>query len=172
MEVLVQDTSLTAVANAIRNKARITNALKFPNDFISKISSINPGVVDLNSGTFVYTGAGGYQMIINHGLSVTPNVVFCVVEDNPLQTINYREKLVYAFLLKKDLPTNPDVPGDADGLYITKSFDYTGIGFLSNDVYTRNYFIDDSKFGISAAGFFELQPGKTYRWVAACVENI
>ena len=56
----VQDTSLTAVANAIRVKAEISGTLEFPDEFVSAIQNISTGITP--SGTKTITENGTYDV--------------------------------------------------------------------------------------------------------------
>ena len=57
---LVQDSSLTSVANAIRVKAEISGTLEFPDEFVSAIQNISTGITP--SGTKTITENGTYDV--------------------------------------------------------------------------------------------------------------
>ena len=57
---LVQDTSLTSVANAIRVKAELSGTLEFPDEFVSAIQNISTGITP--SGTKTITENGTYDV--------------------------------------------------------------------------------------------------------------
>lgn len=81
-EILVKDTSLTAIADVIRSKARTTDPITFPAGFVSSISALLPGeVIKMAGGTFT-PAENGETFTFSHGLGITPNfLLFTRVSD-------------------------------------------------------------------------------------------
>ena len=70
---VVDETSLTSIANAIREKTGASDALVFPTGMVEAIAGISAGgeALKITSGVFTLTEpTGGY--VINHGLGVIP----------------------------------------------------------------------------------------------------
>lgn len=171
MEVLVQDTSLTAIANAIREQARTEDSLKFPDGFVSAISSLLPGnVIAITGGTYVPANSPK-SLSINHGMGATPNFALVSRVDEPSSgdyirgtaafRIPYNQYQVLHFNIYSFEVENDEGETDSRGDNWSLMNDYA----LAN---TWN----DELFTVRSGGDNVYMGGATYSWVAGVIENL
>jgi hypothetical protein len=81
------DADLTAVANAIREKAESTGSISFPAGFVEAIANIAAGgglpngISAMTSGEYVNTNDNSNIIMANHGLGVVPTFVVVIRAD-------------------------------------------------------------------------------------------
>ena len=107
----VEDTSLIAIADVIREKTSTTVALNFPSDFISAISSIEQGQnsgIKFATGTMTfnsnYSVSSGNGTEVKHNLGVVPDAII-IRSSTALTDIIY---LGSYFGIRKNGIFNPD----------------------------------------------------------------
>lgn len=81
------DSCLDIIAAALRAKAGTSESLRFPDDFVSLIESIQTGggsggSIPLVTGTFT-PAENSDQVTVNHNLGETPDLYICWPEKNP-----------------------------------------------------------------------------------------
>ena len=72
-ELLIQDTSLTSIANAIREKAGLTDSFVFPEGFVEAIAGIEAGGLKVEYGTLTIA-EDTVEFTFPHNLGVTPKL--------------------------------------------------------------------------------------------------
>lgn len=168
-ELLVQDTSLTAIANAIRAKAESTGALAFPGGFVDAISALvafPEGVNAIASGTYTPTQNTSSIVTIQHGMNVMPNFAFILPEPVDINEEDYENCQAWQIVFDQN-HIHSDGIGSGDIYYRASG---TGVGSIggSGSVY------DTSKPGYNAtvcrfygSSGYDFKAGVTYRWFAA-----
>ena len=84
-ELLVQDTSLIAIANAIRQKTEKSGNIVFPSGFVNAINAIVTGgglpngVKKVDAGTYV-PSTNDTQIVLSHNLGEAPNFAMYIVD--------------------------------------------------------------------------------------------
>ena len=90
-KMIVNSESLTAIANAIREKANITDSLVFPSGFIDVISALveaPSGVTEMASGSITADSNIIATMGIDHNMNKAPNFVL-FYQDGAYSTTGY-----------------------------------------------------------------------------------
>ena len=168
MEMLVQDTSLTAIADAIRAKAESTDALSFPGGFVDAISALSgfpEGVNAFASGTYTPAQDISSLVSINHGMDAYPNFAFILPEPTAIKEIDYKNCQAWQIIFDQDR-INSDGNGSG-GIYYSVHGTDAGSAGGSGSVY------DTSKPGYNAtvcrfygSSSYKFKAGVTYRWFA------
>ena len=180
-ELLVQDTSVIATADAIREKIGTSAKLDWVAnkgfaDVIKAIVSNNSlpsGVTAISTGSIVFQdiNAGAY---FKHGLGRVPNFIMLFVEGG-IDIYEYEKKTICSMLFQKQTVIG------SDGGFQT-SWYYN----VSNNIGTikaaTSHFSNYGHLGITAELFkptkinvdqeSTFKEGITYRWVAAYIEGI
>lgn len=184
-ELLVQDTSLTTVADAIREKADITGKLTFPNGFADAIRSLSRGanvdcITDIVSGTYTPTKDITNTVGIAHGMDVTPNFVFLFNEGE----IDYSstKNIINVCISYQYFITHSGNVADGDQaahynertIHIGCVDDYYNYSALREQDWEVDVWggIDDKKFYFRCSDEHFLKSGQTYRWIAANISGL
>ena len=166
-ELLVQDTSLTAIADAIRAKAESTGALAFPGGFVDAISALvafPEGVNAIASGTFTPAEDTSEIVSINHGMKVRPNFAFILPEPIEVNVDAYKFYQSWQVIFDQDRIYS-DGKGSGGVWYMCvcpSGFSDSGRGSTFDDS-TAGY--DETVCRFSSG--YPFKAGVTYRWLAA-----
>lgn len=142
---LIKDSTLTAIANAIREKTE-TTATMLPSEMAALIQGITGAKVAY--GTVTYTDNQNTRTI-THGLGVIPNL-FIMFSDSPTNYATLSDRCLVNALLP-----------DGRSMYMTKSRNNVGI-------YNGTYHTDitATTIKVSVSGYLCM----TNTWVAGVVE--
>lgn len=164
-ELLVQSDSLTAIADAIREKAESTDPLVFPTGFIDALSNIGGlpnGITALASGQYTPVSDVVGAVDFEHGFGFMPNFAILCVEGQNISEDNYAGYLQWQIIVNKTFETQifylHTYSNKTNGLARRTSEQYGGM----TDEIVRFYQSGTNKF----------KGGQTYRWVAAYIEGI
>lgn len=84
-ELLVQDTSLSAIANVIREKTKTDGNIAFPDGFVEAIAAMNSlpySISAMTMGEYIPSSTITKEVIITHNLGVPPDCVITVSCNN------------------------------------------------------------------------------------------
>lgn len=173
-ELLVQSDSLTAIADAIREKAESTDPLVFPTGFIDALAAIGGGsglpggITALATGEYTPASDVMTTIAIRHNMAVMPNIYIAFSEESPIDTDTYKNYIVATIVIAKSASTGSRTfsrldfarTGELQSSNFTTGAESTYGGIISTHLY------------IWCSSSFRLKAGATYRWVAAYIEGI
>lgn len=173
-DYIIQDTTLTAIADAIREKIGETAALT-PAEMATMIAGIETGgglpdgVSALAKGAFVpaidFTD-GSYG--VAHGLDVVPNF-WIVFPANEYVGTSWPSVLLEQYFVKKKF-----TPSNGNARAGTKVIVYSspsGTGAMtSSNVYTISNACDKTYFYIKLSPSYKLPKGQNYHWIAGVID--
>ena len=163
--VIANKSDLVSIADAIREKARISDGLVFPDGFMEAISELEVGSIStLANGEFVSAEdvSGKYRIYTNLGRNVSgdyycpDNCVFVLWLD---QLLNSLDKSVLTFAY---------VSGDAPILHMYGGINGLGKPYLQSgsqyiDYYTNTYIVEFQN--LSQANYaMTIKAGYKYKW--------
>jgi hypothetical protein len=165
-ELLVQDSSLTAIANAIREKAEIAGSLLFPQGFIEALANLKgapDGISAITSGEYIPSADVNKAFTVTHDMGVAPNVMIMVAKTALTTTTSLA---AYIAVVKPI--------GDSGGHSISIAGRNSGSASTSGSMY---YIAQvSSKFTATTAelnsGKSTLLAGHEYLWVAMKVDGV
>lgn len=172
-ELLVQETSLTTVADAIREKADITGKLTFPNGFVSAIAALGAvpeSITAIASGEFTPASTKTTPIAIAHGLGVAPNIMFAFPNTDLVDEGEYSgTEMLFQFILYQATCDGEDTFGNRS-IYYRKTGGSTFLTKGSDNPIADHGGSNDTRcyFYASQSAIFKV--GTTYRWIAAHVE--
>ena len=181
-ELLVQDTSVIATADAIREKINSTEPIEWVSgkgfaDVIKAIvtnSELPSGITAISTGSFVPAEGLNDDVWFRHGLGATPNFVMVFMEDQypgvPENLAMYENYALFGILIRKKFAADDVVKtryGFLVSFYGTDYLPGQSIRYISDDTEYVSYTL--VKMKINTADFKE---GVSYRWVAACIKGI
>lgn len=171
MEYLINGTTLTSLANAIRTKKNISNTLT-PEQMISEIESI--AVLDMGTYTPSSTISSGFE--IQHSLGCVPDFVVFMVTGNTTVS-SYAGSLIDSVFWGEKFILNSD---QAYGLYVAATVSNSII--IATSVQTKATVVRDSEisngdyklptsttFYIRSNSAAKLNSGITYRWIVGAI---
>jgi hypothetical protein len=165
-ELLVQDTSLTAVANAIRAKAESAGALSFPGGFVDAISALAAfpeGINAIASGTYTPTQNISSIVTIQHGMKVRPNFAFILPESTGLEEAEYENSdIVWQVIFDQSFYYSDGTSSALVSVWMKSGFDTFPSGTSNQS--GCGYDDTDCRFYASSSNRFKA--GVTYRWFA------
>lgn len=147
------DADLTTIANAIREKAGVSDALVFPDGFadvISGIASVPPNISALASGTIIITEQKS-SLSITHGLGVVPNFYFVRAQE-PFDGSADNSKIYTAY------------GGNIGGTQLEHLSYYTTGGYGTSQRLNRYLVSATTLSTMSATGFY-YKPDCLYHWI-------
>jgi hypothetical protein len=169
-ELLVQDTSLTAIANAIRAKAESAGALSFPGGFVDAISALAAfpeGINAIASGTYTPTQNISSIVTIQHGMKVRPNFAFILPESIGLEEAEYENSdIVWQAIFDQSFYYSDGTSSARVRVWLKSGFDTFPSSTAGNtsDKSECGYDTTDCRFYASSSNRFKA--GVTYRWFA------
>lgn len=168
-EMLVQDASLTAIADAIRAKAETIDELVFPNGFVEAISALTSfpeGVNAVASGTYTPASVITTPVIVEHGMKVCPNFMFIIPESVRIEKDAYGGGQI-KWQVTFDQNHMYSDGGSTGGIWV---FDQTmttsGRSSSPSKVKENGGYTDKYCYFYSSPSVF-FKAGVTYRWIAA-----
>lgn len=179
-EMLVQDTSVIATADAIREKIGTSEKLNWVAgkgfaDVIQSIvlnSTLPSGVTAIKTGSFIPVQGLNDNTWRSHGLGRTPNFLMIFLERDviPLNMNDFGTYAICGIYLQKTFVAG-DGSGQKDGfivsIYGSSKRPEQSISFVSDNAEYVN--LNTFKLKINTADFKE---STSYRWVAAYIEGI
>lgn len=167
-ELLVQDTSLTAIADAIRAKAESTGALSFPGGFVDAISALvafPEGINAIASGTYTSAQDSKELVSVEHGMNVRPNFAFILPEPVEISVDDYEGYQAWQVIFDQDHMYSD---GTSTGMLWCSAHQTEYVGMSgSGSIYDTSRPGYDATvcrfYGGSSAKF---KAGVTYRWFA------
>ena len=170
MEMLVQDTSIIATANALREKLGSSDLIEWVankgfSDAIASIAAGLPnGITAIASGTYTPTSWVKKPVQIEHGMSVTPNVVFYAMEGD----LTIDGDITSYIIMGIDMSKNITIANGTDTID-GHTYIYGSIGGAMT---IGGSHTDGSYITLYGSNERALRYGKTYRWLAAYVEGL
>ena len=161
-ELLVQDTSLNAVANAIREKTKTTGGITFPSGFIDAIATLSEmphGItaMEVVEYTPVSDTTSGY-LNLTHTLGTKPNFIFGFKKNGTKQSdvLNW---IIHTGIL--------DGSGNMNGAY------FSGSGNTITTFSVSPYTNASAKFrAANCSNTCKLLAGTTYVWYVGVIEGL
>lgn len=168
-KMIVNSESLTAIADAIREKAETTDSLVFPNGFVDTISALGvfpEGVIEVASGTYTPTEIITTPVAVEHGMKARPNFMFIVPEPVEIDVESYGgSQLRWQVVFDQN---RIDSDGSSTGGVIMWCQTGTLTGGSANPYSpSENYGANDTHCYFYSSSSIVFKVGVTYRWIAA-----
>ena len=120
---MVEDTSLTAVADAIRTKGDTSDAMAFPAGFVAAIEAIETGG-ELKYATGAITPAIGTKTMTANGVGFKPSIVF--MQHNTAKSLFCFGSANFTSGYNGSKPYTPQFQPSDDGFTFTATEQFTG----------------------------------------------
>lgn len=166
MEVLVQDTSLTATANAIREKTGRTGLIKWVanrgfSEEISSILNAAYGFSAIASGEYTKISDSSSGYFITHNLGVIPNVLI-IIAKSALSEETYSS----AMNIRIKKPMLGEAAGSVNLSARTIGSGSFGGGGVSESAWASAFTTTTAKLSAS------MLTGHTYLWIVGVIDGL
>lgn len=170
-ELLVQDTSIIATANAIREKLGNSDLIEWVvnkgfADAISALSAFPDGVTALASGTYTPAQDISSLVSINHGMDAYPNFAFILPEPTAIKESDYNNCQAWQIIFDQDR-IHSDGIGSGGIYYSVHGTDTGSVGGSGSVSNTSKAGYNATVCRFYASSGYKFKAGVTYRWFAA-----
>lgn len=178
MEYMIQGETLTAIANAIREKTGGTNPID-PSQMATEISGMSGGglpfgIEALAAGTYTITTESTSGIDIEHGLGVTPNFFLWTLDGEDM-VVAAPYKIVSSLNICRTVSENATASNSYAVSVVYKYYNSSSnysIGYTDVRSSNAKTYMNATTCRMRASNSSKLLAGYTYRWVAGVITGI
>lgn len=154
------DAGLTAIANAIREKAGSSDVLAFPTAMVDAIAAIESGGGGVATGTITPTSSSA--ITVEHGLGNIPSLIVFFATNTQVTT-KWKQMLVVGSVINDEFVQHEIYGYGGTNMTMSVNSFFSDMRTMANNSIV---YVTDSTFNITCKEG-EVQAGTTYRWVVA-----